>query len=176
MRMPVCPTFFFSSYCPFSSFCNYTGQEAGTSARTPPLQPPSHPTFTSSAISGADCSMRMAPQLAPAFSFPNSHFFPPATHTSQEASTRMPLAQPSMSTAPARWPSHTLASAELLPPPPHTVAQEPPPVSSQLRSLILAGGNVDLPSFLTIVPTNESHCSFECGLLTTHLKDSIPTT
>ncbi|XP_067308224.1 uncharacterized protein [Pseudorasbora parva] len=81
----------------------------------------------------------MPPQSFPLLSFPSvSHSFPAANHTSQETLARIPQAQPSMSTAPARWPSHTLSSAVLQPPPPHAVAQEPPPVSSQLRSQILA--------------------------------------
>lgn len=80
--------------------------------------------------------------------------------SSQEAvpSTKMPLAQPpshlpSTSTDPACLPSHTLTSAAPLPPPPHAVALEPPPVSSQLCSLILAGADADLPSLLTVCLT-----------------------
>ncbi|KAK9970174.1 hypothetical protein ABG768_026139, partial [Culter alburnus] len=118
---------FFSS---LPSFLPNSQKGAESSVRLPPLNVPPPLPFPFS--SGDDHSVRMPPQSVPPISLPIFHSFPPAaTHTNQEP-------QPSTSTAPARWPSHSLASAEHLPPPPHAVAQEPPPVSSQLRSLILA--------------------------------------
>ncbi|XDV33697.1 hypothetical protein PO909_004007, partial [Leuciscus waleckii] len=72
-----------------------------------------------------------------------------------------------------RLPAHSLSTAVHLPAPPNAVAMEPPPVSAHLRSLILSGADIDLPSLLTSVPLNESHCSFDCGPLTINLKNSI---
>ncbi|XP_048048349.1 histone-lysine N-methyltransferase 2D-like [Megalobrama amblycephala] len=147
-----------SHLIPFSSvpsFLPNSQKGVESSVRLPPLNVPPPLPFPFS--SGDDHSVRMPPQSVPPISLPIFHSFPPAaTHTNQDP-------QPSTSIAPARWPSHSLASAEHLPPPPHAVAQEPPPVSSQLRSLILAGADIDLPSLLTSVPINESHRSFECG-------------
>ncbi len=181
---------------PFSSFpASNPAPAADASVRMPPLaaqaQLPYHLSSTSApffsqwpaaltvdAGSGLYQPAMQTNWPPPSFPSTSSYSLPQASGTS--ASVRLP---PPSVTAPIFLPSSsallsktqfTLLSATSVPAPPNAIASEPPPVTHNIWSQILAGADIDLSSLLSFLPVAETNRQIDCGNFSVTLKNPAP--